>query len=165
MIPQATGHRAISIRLRRWFAAPRGNVFRAWTNPEALKSWWCPIGWAPAEIEIDLRVGGKYRIGMRNMESGLRVSAYGRFLEVDSPERLVYTWRWENAFHDMPETRITVQFIEYGSGTEVVLTHENLPEIDVCLRHRSGWIAAWNRMEESCLKTVIRDEELLNHWV
>ena len=89
---------------------------------------------------------------MGNMESGIPVSVYGRFLEVQRPERLVYTWQWENAFQDMPETRVTVQFVERGAGTEVVLTHENLPEIGVCLRHRSGWIAAWDRMEESCLK-------------
>ena len=152
MIPEATGQRAISIRLRRWFAAPREKVFRAWTNPEALKNWWCPMGWAPGEIEIDLRVAGTYRIGMRNRESGIPVSVYGRFLEVQRPERLVYTWQWENAFQDMPETRVTVQFVERGMGTEVVLTHENLPEIGVCVRHRSGWIAAWDRMEESCLK-------------
>ena len=154
MTPEATGHRAISITLRRLFSAPRRNVFRAWTNPEALKTWWCPAGWLPAEIEIDLRVSGTYRIGMRSMQSGLHVSVYGSFLEVQTPERLVYTWRWENAFPDMPETRVTVQFVERGSGTEVVLTHENLPEVNVCVRHRSGWIAAWNRMEKACLGTT-----------
>jgi len=151
VIPEVAGRRAICTTLRRWFAAPRQNVFRAWTHPEALKNWWCPIGWAPAEMEIDLRVAGTYRIGMRNLASGLLVSVYGRFLEVHTPERLVYTWRWENAFHDMPETRITVQFVEHNTGTEVVLTQDNLPEVGVCLRHRAGWIAAWNRMEELCL--------------
>jgi uncharacterized protein YndB with AHSA1/START domain len=152
VIPETTGQCAIRIRLRRWFAAPREKVFRAWTNPEALKTWWCPSGWTPAEIEIDLSVAGKYRIGMRRGGSDTCVSVYGRFLEVQMPERLVYTWRWENAFHDMPETRVTVQFVENGSGTEVVLIHENLPEVGVCLRHRAAWIAAWNRMEELCLK-------------
>lgn len=76
----------------------------------------------------------------------------GRFLEVQRPERPVYTWNWENAFHGMPEMRVTVEFAESGSQTEVTLIHENLPEAGVCLRHRAGWIAAWNRMEESCLR-------------
>lgn len=151
MIPQTTRQSAISIRLRRWFAAPRENVFRAWTDPEAIKNWWCPTGWAPAEIEIDLRVAGRFRIEMRDRESGLLVSVYGHFLEVHTPERLVYTWRWENAFHHMPATRVTVQFVERGTGTEVVLSHEGLPEIGVCLLHRAGWLAAWDRMEEACL--------------
>jgi len=152
VIPQITRRSAVSIRLRRWFVAPRENVFRAWTNPEAIKNWWCPTGWAPANIEIDLRVAGTFRIGMRDRESGLLVSVYGHFIEVRPPERLVYTWQWENAFRDMPETRVTVQFVERGTGTEVVLSHEDLPEIGVCLQHRAGWIAAWDRMEEACLR-------------
>jgi len=110
------------------------------------------MGWALVEIEVDLRVAGMYRIAMRNRESGLPVSVCGRFLEIHTPERLVYTWQWENAFLDMPETRVTVQFVESGTGTEVVLIHENFPEVGVCLQHRAGWIAAWSRMEMSCLE-------------
>lgn len=145
-IAQRTG---IAFRLRRRFTAPRENVFRAWTDPEVLKRWWCPNGWLPAEIEVDLRVGGTYRIGMRKAESGRPVYVYGSFLEVQMPERLVYTWRWENAFEQMPPTRVTVQFVESAETTEVVLIHEHLPEIAVCLRHRSGWMAAWERLERS----------------
>jgi uncharacterized protein YndB with AHSA1/START domain len=139
----------IAFRLRRRFTAPRENVFRAWTDPEVLKRWWCPNGWLPAEIEVDLRVGGTYRIGMRRAESGRPIYVHGRFLDVQTPERLVYTWRWENAFVQMPPTRVTVQFVESAGTTEVVLIHENLPEIAVCLRHRSGWMAAWERLEQS----------------
>jgi len=71
----------------------------------------------------------------------------GSFLEVNSPETLAYTWQWENAFEQMPRTRVTVQFISDGAATVVSLTHEHLPEIAVCLHHRSGWIAAWDRLE------------------
>jgi uncharacterized protein YndB with AHSA1/START domain len=152
MTPEAVGQRAIAVRLRRSFAAPREKVFRAWTDPEALRSWWCPPGWIPAEIEINLRTGGEYRIGMRNRENGSLVSVCGRFLEVHRPERLLYTWHWENAFHGIPEMRVSVEFAESGSQTEITLIHENLPEVGVCLRHRAGWIAAWDRMEQSCLK-------------
>jgi len=150
-VAQRTG---ITFRLRRRFTAPRQNVFRAWTDPEVLKRWWCPDGWAPAEIEVDLRVGGAYRIGMRRIgmrrgEGGPPVYVYGSFLEVQTPEKLVYTWHWENAFEHMPKTRVTVEFVESGGATEVVLIHEHLPEIGVCLRHRSGWMAAWERLERS----------------
>jgi uncharacterized protein YndB with AHSA1/START domain len=138
----------ISVRLRRWFDAPRESVFRAWTDPETLRQWWCPAGWTPGDIEVDLRVAGAYRIGMRNSFSGAAVSVRGRFLEVKKPDRLVYTWQWENAF-DGIETRVTVQFAERGTGTEIVLFHEDLPEISVCLRHREAWIAAWRRIDIS----------------
>jgi len=99
----------ISFRLQRRFYRPRENVFRAWTDPEVLRRWWCPEGWIPAEIEVDLRVGGSYRIGMRRRSGGEPVYVCGSFLEVDSPEKLAYTWQWENAFEQMPQTRVTVQ--------------------------------------------------------
>jgi uncharacterized protein YndB with AHSA1/START domain len=84
-------------------------VFRAWTQPVALREWWCPPGWVAGEIDIDLRVGGAYRIGMsRTGTAGAGVSVSGHFLEVRPPERLVYTWRWEGAFAEMPETLVTL---------------------------------------------------------
>ena len=139
---------ALAIHVRHTFAAPRESVFRAWTDPQVLKRWWCPPGWAPGEMAIDLRVGGAYRIGMRRLRSHSAVYVQGRFVEVDCPKRLVYTWRWQNAFEHMPETQVTVLFTEAASGgTEVVLKHENLPAIPVCLRHWNGWKAAWPRME------------------
>jgi hypothetical protein len=46
----------------------------------------------------------------------------------------------------MPETRVTVEFIDCAGSTEIVLLHEHLPEIGVCLRHRAGWIAALDRV-------------------
>lgn len=98
-------------------------------------------------MEVDLRAGGRYRIGMRRLTGGATVYVHGSFLQIDSPEKLVYTWRWENAFEGMPETRVTVRFAADGVFTLVMLTHENLPEIPVCLQHRSGWIAAWDRLE------------------
>ncbi len=86
---------------------------------------------------------------MRRIHRGPDVFVYGSFLEVHPPEKLVYTWRWENAFEQMPESRVTVQFLESGGTTEVVLIHEALPEIGVCVRHRSGWIATFQRMDLS----------------
>ncbi|HEV2690868.1 MAG TPA: SRPBCC domain-containing protein, partial [Bryobacteraceae bacterium] len=109
----------IAYRLRRRFAARRERVFRAWTDEAALRQWWCPRGWTPADIAIDLRVGGAYRIGMRKTEADKNISVCGRFLEVRSPELLVYTWHWDGAFEEMPETQVTVQFSEEDGGTEV----------------------------------------------
>jgi len=49
----------------------------------------------------------------------------------------------------MPETRVIVQFIETGKATELLLTHQDLPEIPICLQHRSGWIEALERVERA----------------
>jgi uncharacterized protein YndB with AHSA1/START domain len=139
-------HSGISIRLHQRFKAGRDQVFRAWTDPAVLQRWWCPSGWIPAEIEMDVRVGGGYRIGMQRLQGGKPVYIRGHFLDVHVPERLVYTWKWINAFDDMPETCVTVEFFERNGVTELVLSHENLPEISICLRHWRGWNAAWKRI-------------------
>ena len=62
------------------------------------------------------------------------------------PQRLVYTWIWENAFPEMPETRVTVEFTPHGGGTELTLIHEAIPGIALCLRHRSGWLDGFERL-------------------
>jgi len=99
------------------------------------------------EIKMDLRVNGSFRIGMSRPTGGLPVYVCGIFQEVRPPDRLVFTWKWENAFEQMPETQVIVEFREIGSATELVLTHENLPEIPICLLHRNGWAAALDRIE------------------
>ena len=138
---------SIALRLTRRFAAPRERVFDAWTTAEALKRWWCPPGWEPERIEVDLRAGGAYYLGMRQLDGDSVASIQGRFLEVRRPDRLVYTWRWHGAFEGMPETRVTVEFRSIEGRTDVVLVHENFPDVRLWQRHRSGWIAACDRMD------------------
>jgi len=144
---QSTKQQGRAFRLKRWFEAPREAVFNAWTKEEVLRQWWCPEGWEMVEIKMDLRVNGSFRIGMCRLTGGIPVYVRGVFQEVRSPERLVYTWQWENAFEQMPETRVIVEFRELGPATELLLTHENLPEIPICLQHRSGWLAVLDRIE------------------
>ena len=48
----------VTLRIERTFAAPREKVFQAWTDPQALKQWWGPDGYATPSVEIDLRPGG-----------------------------------------------------------------------------------------------------------
>ena len=141
-------HQGIRLRLRRRFPRSPEAVFRAWTDPETLRRWWCPPGWAPAEMEVDLRTGGAYRLGMRPLAGGTPVYVRGRFLEISEPDKLIYTWKWENAFEQMPETCVTVRFIGSSDSTEMELTHEPLSEVTLCLRHRSGWVEAWQRLQD-----------------
>lgn len=61
---------ATTLRVARSFAAPREKVFRAWTDPEELKKWFGPVGYSTLIAEVDLRVGGKYRLGMRKLPGG-----------------------------------------------------------------------------------------------
>ena len=147
-MPQSANRPAgITFRIKKRFNAQRERVFEAWTKPEVLKQWWCPEGWTPTGIDVDLRVGGAFRIGMRRSGGGATVYVHGRFKELHPPEMLSYTWQWENAFEGMPETRVIVEFRDIGGATELSLTHENLPEIPGCLQHRNGWLSAFGRID------------------
>ena len=138
----------IGIELQRRFRASPERVFRAWTQPVALREWWCPPGWVAGEIEIDLRIGGAYRIGMsRTGVTGAGVSVSGHFLEVRPPERLVYTWRWEGAFAEMPETLVTLELRGSDSETLLTLNHDNFTDLGLRRQHRSGWVSACDRLD------------------
>jgi uncharacterized protein YndB with AHSA1/START domain len=144
----ATQTAGLGIELQRRFRASPERVFRAWTQPVALREWWCPAGWVAGEIEIDLRVGGAYRIAMARVGStGVGVSVGGRFLDVRPPERLVYTWRWEGAFAGMPETLVTLELRGSESETLLTLRHDNFADAALRQQHRSGWIAACDRLD------------------
>jgi uncharacterized protein YndB with AHSA1/START domain len=84
---------------------------------------------------------------MRRLSGGTPVCVQGVFEEVTVPDKLIFTWRWENAFEGMPETRVILEFRDVGRATELLLTHERLPEIPICLQHRTGWIEALDRLQ------------------
>ena len=135
----------ITLNLRRIFKAPRKKVFRAWTDPEELKKWWGPEGYATPSAEVDLRVGGKYRLGMRKLPDGEIFYLSGIYREVRPPERLVYTWRWE-AQPEHGETLVTVEFREVGDSTEVVLTNERFPTEKARDDHNRRWSGCLDRL-------------------
>jgi uncharacterized protein YndB with AHSA1/START domain len=140
----------ISLTMKRTLAAPRDLVFRAWTEPEMLSRWWgAGPGFSTPIAEVDLRVGGKYRLGMQAPDQEHPYVVVGTYREVRPPERLVYTWAWEqhesgNAGEGAPdfgsgETLVTVEFHEAGGKTELVVTHELFPDRNMRDEHNQGW--------------------------
>ena len=130
----------MTLRLTRVVPARREVVFRAWTDPEALRRWWVPFeGMTVPAAEVDLRPGGRYRFTMRSPK-GEEFGLTGVYREVRPPERLVYTWRWEGTERDGDgETLVTVDFEARGATTLLHLTHEQFPDADTRDRHGAGW--------------------------
>src|SRR5690349_13665514 len=113
---------AESLRLTRVFDAPRALVFRAWTEAEQMKRWFCPQEHWGLEVEVDARVGGAYRIVMKDTDTKQDHIVRGTFREIRAPERLVFTWHWETN-PGFPETLVTVEFRDVAGKTEITLTH------------------------------------------
>ncbi|HVX90639.1 MAG TPA: SRPBCC domain-containing protein [Candidatus Paceibacterota bacterium] len=127
-----------TVALSRFFDAPRDRVFRAWTNPEELRSWWRPGGFSTTAVAIDLRVGGEYRIDMLS-PAGKPQLLFGRYLEIRAPERLVMTFSLLGSEHDDGyEALLTLDFTESGTGTELALVHERLPRPSTAM-FEAGW--------------------------
>ena len=80
-----------TLRLTRIFDAPCERVFDAWARRDHFIQWMCPPGVTITLMEIDVRVGGAWRIEGRN-ESGRVFSSSGKYLEIARPQRLVFTW-------------------------------------------------------------------------
>ncbi len=92
---------------------------------------------------MDLRIGGKYRIGIRHPDNSLHV-ATGTYREIRKPERPVFTRSWE---HDPTDTLVTVTLNDLSVRTEMVLKHEALPTLASRDSHEKGWTGYLAQLE------------------
>jgi uncharacterized protein YndB with AHSA1/START domain len=120
--------------VRRVIDAEPERVYAAWTTPERIRSWWRPGPVRCPAAEVDLRVGGRYRIA-NEFPDGRIIWAVGTFEEIEPPRRLVYSWRMGDAAVD---SRVVVQFEARGGRTEVIVTHERLAPA-IRKEHLDGW--------------------------
>jgi uncharacterized protein YndB with AHSA1/START domain len=122
--------------VRRIIRATPEKLFAAWTEPALITQWWGPEGVSCPHAEIELRVGGQYRIANRFLDGSL-VWIVGVFEVIEPPHRLIYTWRLESQARD-PE-RVTVCFEPRGTSTEVIVTHERIDDASTRTSHERGW--------------------------
>lgn len=85
------------LALCRIIDAPREKVYRAWTDPELLKQWFCPKPWRVSRADLDVRPGGSSFVLM-NGPNGEEFPNPGVYLEVIPNEKLVFTDAYTNAW-------------------------------------------------------------------
>jgi uncharacterized protein YndB with AHSA1/START domain len=101
---------------------------------------------------LDVRVGGSFRF---ELENGGFIA--GTYLHIVPPEQLVFTWSGEAI--QGRETIVTLDFLDQGPVTEVVLTHEGLSTPDLRTLFGSGWPALLDALA-SVLSTHLNDDAL-----
>lgn len=136
-----------SLEIKRFINAPRDRVYAAWTDPVQLKEWWGPKEVRTLQIIADTRVGGKYRWDLVNQE-GEKMSVFGEYQELVPGKKVVFTWKWDDDedWKDY-DSVVSVEFSDHEGGTELRLTHVQLPSEASRDRHSEGWSSVIDRLE------------------
>lgn len=146
----ADATKTFELTLERTIRAKPERVWEAWTTPEQMTRWFAPEGLSVPEVEVDLRVGGRWKVTMRE-PGGADHVAVGVYRELDPPNRLVTTWRWVPEGEEDPvgpeETIITVELRAEGEGTRVVMIHEGFRTPESRDRHTEGWSSSLSNLE------------------
>lgn len=138
-------------------------IWQAWTTPEKLLPWFCPLPWKTVECEIDLRPGGKFYTVMQSPE-GQKFPNSGCYLELIPNEKLTWTNALEPGFrpvkspeaaprHECAEFLITATIMlePHVNGTKYTayVQHANK---DACIAHeKMGFEEGWS----ACLDQLI----------
>ena len=127
-----------AIRLERLLPAPVAEVFAAWTDPARMR-WLAPTGYA--EVEADLRVGGRFRVTM--IDDDVRIEHTGQYLVIDPPHRLSFTWL--SPYTGGAASQVDITLTARGPATHLVLSHQRLPD-ETRSSHEGGWASILDRL-------------------
>jgi uncharacterized protein YndB with AHSA1/START domain len=148
---QVTTPSDFEIVMTRQFDAPRHFVWDAMTKPELIKRWlFGPPGWEMIVCEFPLEVGASYRYVWRN-EHGTVMGMGGTIIEVASPERLVASERFDDAWYPGEAIDTTV-LEETGAKTNLTLTirYESKAARDTAIQSgmEGGMVLGYDRLEQ-----------------
>jgi uncharacterized protein YndB with AHSA1/START domain len=135
----------LALHMKRVLPAPRALVFKAFTEPRELAKWWGPRGFTSPSVELDVSVGGSYRIAMQPPDGELFYLS-GEFLEVDPPAQLAYTFRWEDPDPYDQETMVTLSFRDLGQSTELTFAQRPFRTEARRALHEQGWTDCLERL-------------------
>lgn len=133
-----------AVTVRREIEASADELFDAWLDPESLAEWMRPAGGERSTATVDPSVGGAFEIIM--MMGGQPKKHSGVYVLIDRPRRLVFTWISPHT--NQQESLVTVDFEEREGVTEIVITHEKLPDQDAASKHTLGWTRILELLEE-----------------
>ena len=137
-----------TLHLETTLRVPPETVFAACVDAGRLAEWWGPARFTCPSVEVDVRVGGRYRITMQPPE-GDAFHLSGAFLEIEPPRRLAYTFVWEEPDPDDQETVVTLTFEPSATGTRIHLDHARFKTAARYELHRAGWTETLERLERA----------------
>lgn len=140
----AEGGNETSLAIVRKLKASPQAVWRALTQPDAMKRWMKPSDeFQMLGAETDVRVGGRYHLVIKSPD-GEEHDVSGVYREVAANRKLVYTWTWKSA--PGRESLVTVELIPAGDGTELMLRHDGFADKPSRDRQEHGWTGCVRRL-------------------
>ncbi len=136
------------VYLKRVFKAPVEKVFHALTTPSSILQWFGPKNSKTINARINLEVGGKYQFEIET-ENNSRFFIEGKYLEIDHPNRLVYTTEYRKLprASDM-KSIVTLKLREVATGTEIELVQE-LSWVPEDIKNRTeSWELMFSRLDD-----------------
>ena len=144
----ATGHNSnFTLGLTRDFKASRERVFGAFLDACVLQTIWSADAYKIVEMKVDARVGGGWRLTMRDESTGAVSHCTARYVEIQEPARIVWLTKWlDGPLAGAPEARVTLEFSAIAGGTRLELTHERFPDAQTRDQHSGGWGSGFDRL-------------------
>jgi uncharacterized protein YndB with AHSA1/START domain len=129
---------ALVARVEQQLPAPPSIVYAEWLDPDALSDWMCPRPARATSIELDPTIGGRLRIDIE--EDGVRFAVTGRYVELDPPRRLSFTWSCSTWPDPTVESIVTVTLDPRGDNETLMTIHHALLPPDLIDQHQTGWV-------------------------
>jgi uncharacterized protein YndB with AHSA1/START domain len=134
------------LRIERTFDAPIEDVFEAWTSEQVLRRWMhANPDWETPTAEIDLRVGGRVRVVMRDPADGAEYGAVGEYTVIEPPHRLAFTWVWDED-PDNPQM-IELEFSERDGATTVLMINSGITTEQGRGSQQRGWHRCYDNLD------------------
>ena len=133
--------------LRHHYDANPEQVFQAWSDPDALGEWFGPHSHKCKVEKYDFNESGEYQIRMIPVGEDADCAGdttedsvcAGKFVQIIASEKIVMTFNWIENGADMGETLLTIDMSAGNGGTDLILTHERLPNEELYEAHKGGW--------------------------
>jgi uncharacterized protein YndB with AHSA1/START domain len=134
--------------------APRDLVWKVWSEPAHLVHWWGLKDYTTHSLTVDFRAGGGYRSCIRSPE-GRDHWMRGRYWEIEAPERMVFTFAWEEP-EGQPghETLVTVNLTAEGDKTRLTFYQTLFESVHQRDSHREGWAECLELLDRHLKKLV-----------
>jgi uncharacterized protein YndB with AHSA1/START domain len=133
--------------ITRTFEAPRALVFKAWSKAEHAVRWFGPKNFTVPHCKMDFRVGGAYRACICAPD-GKEYWMRGLYREIVEPERIEFTFSWEEDGERGRENLVTVTFAEQGDKTRMTFRQAFFESIEQRDSHHEGWSECLDRLAQ-----------------